>query len=54
MFVAQGVTRTGEPFSSATVTYAASLAKQITAGCAALLVQDGELDIEAPLAKWLP
>ncbi len=44
----------GNPFTSATVTYAASLAKQITAASAALLVQEGELDIEAPLAKWLP
>ena len=51
---AQGVTRTGEPLSSGTVTYTASLAKQMTAACVALLVQEGVLDIEAPLAKWLP
>ena len=54
VFVAQGATRTGEPLRSATVTYAASLAKQITAACAALLVRDGALEIEDPLAKWLP
>ena len=40
--------------SSATVTYAASLAKQITAACVALLVRDGALDIEDPLANWVP
>lgn len=54
VFAAQGVTRTGEPLSSGTVTYTASLAKQMTAACVALLVQEGVLDIEAPLAKWLP
>ena len=54
VFVAQGVTRTGEPVSSATVTYAASLSKQITAACAALLAREGVLEVEAPLAKWLP
>lgn len=34
--------------------YAASLAKQITGACAALLAQDGTLDVEAPIAAWLP
>ena len=44
----------GGAVSSGTVTYTASLAKQMTAACVALLVQEGVLDIEAPLAKWLP
>jgi CubicO group peptidase (beta-lactamase class C family) len=34
--------------------YAGSLAKQITGACAALLAQDGTLDVEAPIADWLP
>lgn len=54
VFAAQGTTRRGEPLDSTTVVYAASLSKQITAACAALLVRDGALDIEAPLAEWLP
>jgi CubicO group peptidase (beta-lactamase class C family) len=33
--------------------YAGSLAKQITGACAALLAQDGTLDVEAPIADWL-
>jgi CubicO group peptidase (beta-lactamase class C family) len=32
----------------------ASLSKQFTAACAALLAKDGELDLSAPLARWLP
>ena len=36
------------------VGYAGSLAKQITGACAALLVQDGTFDVEAPIADWLP
>jgi CubicO group peptidase (beta-lactamase class C family) len=34
--------------------YTASLSKQLTAACAALLVRSGRLDIDAPLARWLP
>jgi CubicO group peptidase (beta-lactamase class C family) len=34
--------------------YAASLAKQMTAACAALLVHRGDLDMDAPLSDWLP
>ncbi|YCK42745.1 serine hydrolase domain-containing protein [Actinomadura sp. ATCC 39365] len=37
-----------------TVLYAASLSKQMTAACAALLVRDGALDMESPLSRWLP
>jgi CubicO group peptidase (beta-lactamase class C family) len=34
--------------------YTASLSKQFTAACAALLVQAGRLDIASPLADWVP
>lgn len=34
--------------------YAASLAKQITATCAALLVRRNRLDMETTLAEWMP
>lgn len=34
--------------------YAGSLAKQIAGACAAVLAQDGTLDVEAPIADWLP
>jgi CubicO group peptidase (beta-lactamase class C family) len=54
VFVAQGVTGAGEPLSAATVTYTASLSKQITAACAAVLVREEALDMEATLAHWLP
>jgi CubicO group peptidase (beta-lactamase class C family) len=36
------------------VGYAGSLAKQITGACAALLAQRGVLDVERPIADWLP
>lgn len=54
VFAAQGVTRAGEPAGPDTLAYAASLSKQITAGCAALLVREGALDVEDTLARWLP
>jgi CubicO group peptidase (beta-lactamase class C family) len=54
VFTAQGVTAAGEPAGPATLAYAASLSKQITAGCAALLVREGRLDMEDTLARWLP
>jgi CubicO group peptidase (beta-lactamase class C family) len=54
VFAAQGVTGAGEPAGPATLAYAASLSKQITAGCAALLVREGALDMEDTLARWLP
>jgi CubicO group peptidase (beta-lactamase class C family) len=40
----------GRRLTTSTRVYVASLAKQITAACAALLVRDGVLDMEAPLA----
>lgn len=45
---------TGPPLTAGTVIYAASLSKQITAACAALLVRDGRLDTESSLAQWMP
>jgi CubicO group peptidase (beta-lactamase class C family) len=36
-----------------TLIYVASLAKQVVAACAALLVRDGMLDVEAPVGEWL-
>jgi CubicO group peptidase (beta-lactamase class C family) len=36
------------------VAYAGSLAKQVTGACAATLARDGALDLEAPVAGWLP
>lgn len=54
VFATQGLTRRGDAFDSGTVIYAASLSKQITAACAALLVNERELDIEAPLTGFLP
>lgn len=41
-------------FDSESVAYAASVAKQFTAACAALLERDGELDCDATIAPWLP
>ena len=35
------------------VAYAGSLAKQVTGACAALLMGDGLLDLETPIAGWL-
>ncbi|MEV2238404.1 serine hydrolase domain-containing protein [Micromonospora sp. NPDC049891] len=52
--VAQGAVAGGGPLTAATRVYTASLSKQFTAACAALLVRQGRLDIETPLARWLP
>jgi CubicO group peptidase (beta-lactamase class C family) len=54
LFVAQGRTRTGEPLSGTTPAYTASLSKQVTAACAALLARRGALDMEGALSDWLP
>jgi CubicO group peptidase (beta-lactamase class C family) len=54
LFLAQGRTSSGAPPTATTLTYAASLSKQITAACAALLTKNRELDIETPLSQWLP
>jgi CubicO group peptidase (beta-lactamase class C family) len=54
LFVAQGLTRTGQSLRGTTVFYAASLSKQFVAACAALLVQRGGLDMDSALSGWLP
>lgn len=54
VFAAQGMTGAGQPAGPDTLAYAASLSKQITAGCAALLVSEGVLDMEDTIARWLP
>jgi CubicO group peptidase (beta-lactamase class C family) len=54
VFVAQGLTGAGQPVSAVTVAYAASLSKQITAACAAVLVREAVLDMDATLKSWLP
>jgi len=40
--------------TTTTLVYTASLAKQVTAACAALLVRDGRLDVDATVASVLP
>jgi CubicO group peptidase (beta-lactamase class C family) len=42
------------PMDCDSVAYAGSLAKQVTGACAALLVLDGALGVEAAIAGWLP
>ncbi|BCY09986.1 serine hydrolase [Actinoplanes sp. L3-i22] len=54
VFLAQGRTATGAPFTADTLVYLASVSKQITAACAALLVRRGRLDPESALARWMP
>lgn len=54
LYTARGRTATGERFTPSTVVCTASVSKQITAACAALLVQSGRLDIESTLAHWMP
>jgi CubicO group peptidase (beta-lactamase class C family) len=54
VFLHSGRTPTGKPLTAGTVVYVASLSKQITAACAALLVRQGRLDIEATLSHWMP
>jgi CubicO group peptidase (beta-lactamase class C family) len=40
--------------TTTTLIYMASLAKQVTAACAALLVREGLLDVDTTVAEWLP
>jgi CubicO group peptidase (beta-lactamase class C family) len=54
VFLASGRTPAGEPLAADTIVYTASLSKQITAVCAALLVHQGRLDTESTLAQWMP
>jgi len=51
---AQGPNPDGTPFAAETIAYAGSLAKQMTAACAALLTRADVLDVDAHIAKWLP
>jgi CubicO group peptidase (beta-lactamase class C family) len=44
---------TGEPLTRASRFYVGSLAKQFVAGCARLLVDDGVLDVEAPVPSYI-
>ena len=53
-YLTRGRTAAGEPLTADTVVYLASVAKQITAACAALLVRQGRLDPESTLARWMP
>ena len=43
----------GQPVTPRDRFYAASLAKQVTGAAAALLVRDGQLDPDAPIARYL-
>ncbi|MEV0234150.1 serine hydrolase domain-containing protein [Nonomuraea sp. NPDC050786] len=54
VLLAQGMTSASEPVTATTLAYAASLSKQMTAACAALLARRGTLDMESPLSHWLP
>ena len=51
---AQGAADDGTPFGPGSLVYAASLAKQLTGACAALLEREGLLDVEASVREWLP
>ncbi len=50
-FLTGGRTAAGEPLTVGTVVYTASLSKQITAACAAILVRHGWLDTAR---SWTP
>ena len=54
VFLIGGLTAAGEPLTAGTIVYTASLSKQITAACAALLVRQGRLDTESTVAQWMP
>lgn len=54
VLAAQGGTETGARYSCDSVAYAGSLAKQVTGACAAALALDGSLDVEEPIAGFLP
>ncbi|WP_432523223.1 serine hydrolase domain-containing protein [Kineococcus sp. SYSU DK006] len=52
--VARGRTAEGIPVAAGTVVHTASLSKQVTSACVALLVRQGRLDVAADLARWMP
>lgn len=51
---ARGLARPGVPFTTDTVSYTGSLAKQFVGACAATLALDGRLDPHAAVRDWLP
>jgi len=51
---ASGLAAPHTPFTPNTVSYLASVSKQIVGACAALLVVQGRLDVESRLREWLP
>ncbi len=52
VLVARGANDGG--FGCDSLGYSGSLSKQVTGACAALLAHDGDVDIEWPIATWLP
>lgn len=54
LLVAQGAAPNGAEFDCEGIAYAASLAKQITGACAALLAKHGALDPDASIAECMP
>jgi CubicO group peptidase (beta-lactamase class C family) len=44
----------GVPMTFDTVTYLASMTKPITAACAMQLVEQGKLELDAPISRWVP
>lgn len=54
VLVGRGQTLDGAAVGAATPVYAASLAKQVTAVCTALLVRQGRLTLGSSLTTWLP
>jgi CubicO group peptidase (beta-lactamase class C family) len=53
-YLARGRTASGEPLTAGTLVCTASLSKQVTAACVALLGRQGQLDVESSLAQWMP
>jgi CubicO group peptidase (beta-lactamase class C family) len=53
-YVIQGAAAHGTPLTAVTRVYMASLSKQFTAACVALLVRARQLDMDARLTRWLP
>jgi CubicO group peptidase (beta-lactamase class C family) len=54
IFLTHGSTALAGSLDPSSLVYAASLAKQVTAACAALLVRQGRLDMETALTRWPP
>ncbi|MEV0165188.1 serine hydrolase domain-containing protein [Nonomuraea fuscirosea] len=54
IFLTSGRTLAGKPLTPNTIVYTASLSKQLTAACAALLVRQDRLDTDSTLAQWMP